>query len=386
MALSITNISLSRHCSLYTKYDFESEALCNVATSLHLYDTPRPHSHTHTHTHTHTLTHTLTHPHTLTAKEHSKVVRSHNYINVQRTPPTQTPRRLVITDSTHSTNHDATENNQKNEALTRTTPPQMTTPPQRPRSSYVNVVLAGQLPPEPKTPLSPFPMDTSFSLTQSDEVISPLSPTPLLDEGISPLSPAPSLPPRHYSDSEFSQRSDRSNSNPEDCTSPEPLRAPVQHMCTTQGHEYAVIHRGVKGDDEDTPIHRIISPPPPVPLKPRQRLAQDAHKAGYTEIAEKSLQNRVYAELEIPSSHSDHSSQNSNSPVAYAVVDLGRETAPSAPSIERRRQMTTRRELVPLKPRPYETPTLSTENLADPGYSTVRDKPSGGESHWVQYG
>ncbi len=151
----------------------------------------------------------------------------------------------------------------------------------------------------------------------------------------------------------------------------------MKHTFTTQGHEYAVIHRGgVKGEDENTPIMRILSPPPPVPMKPRQRLAQDAHKAGYTEIAEKSLQNRVYAELEMPSSHSDDSNQNPKSPIAYAVVDLGKETAPSA---ERRRQTTTRKELIPLKPRPYETPTLSMENLADPGYETVRDKLPGGE-------
>ena len=398
-----------------------------------------------------TLPHTPHTPHTHihTAKEHSKVVRSHDYINVKRTPPIKGPRRLVINDSTHSTNHDTTEKNQKNETFTSTPPPQRSTtsppmttlpphmtttptqrstpPPQRPRSSYVNVELvssANQLPPEPMTPLSPVPMDTRLSLTQSDEGvspmsptllhsegisplsptpihsegisplsptpihnegISPLSPTPIHNEGISPLSPSPPIPPRHYSESEFSsdgsatptKRSHQSNSSTEDCTSPQSTRAPVKHTFTTQGHEYAVIHRGgVKGEDENTPIMRILSPPPPVPMKPRQRLAQDAHKAGYTEIAEKSLQNRVYAELEMPSSHSDDSNQNPKSPIAYAVVDLGKETAPSA---ERRRQTTTRKELIPLKPRPYETPTLSMENLADPGYETVRDKLPGGE-------
>ncbi len=289
------------------------------------------------------------------------MVRSHEYMNIAiKTPPNKPRMRIVAADSLNSTDGDSTKEQNDNLATS--------TPPQRSRSSYVNIELvktASSLPPEPKTPLSPVSTDLSIWSSQSDE-------------GVSPLSPTPPLPPRNYSESDLipdtpATQPDHPKSSIEAKNGSEsPLLkiTPVKHTITTQGHEYAVIDKHTK--EEDIPITRIISPPPPVPLKARQRLAQDAEEAGYTDIAEKTINNRIYAELEIPSdNHPDFSNQNPKSPVAYAVVDLANQTTSS---IDGRQEITKRSSLG--RPRPYEVPTYSMENLAD-GYETVPEKPEG---------
>ncbi len=295
------------------------------------------------------------------------MVRTHEYINISQTkstsPHNKPTRRLVITDSTHSNESDSTttEHSSNN-----TTP--STTPPQRQRSSYVNVQLVKTasplLPPEPKTPLSPVPTDTSIWSSQ-------------FDEGGSPLSSSPPLPPRNYSESDtvFDSHTNSQTdglrtdiASGSDTSSPLLLtKAPVKHTITTQGHEYAVIDR--LGKDDDVPITRIVSLAPPVPLKARQRLAQDAQDAGLADVAPQT-QNRIYAELEMPPDTFDPSSQNPKSPVAYAVVDLTNQTTTSL--TDGRQEMTKLS-----KPHPYEVPTHSMENLTDPGYETVPEKQGG---------
>ena len=286
--------------------------------------------------------------------------------------------------------------------------------PQPKVANYVNVEIrssGSSVSREPSTPVSPVPTDSRLPFTHTDsDRSSPISPTPPLPNrnySGSEHSPTPPLPIRNYSESDVSlspppplpDRGYESTSpprkvdhffpeDPTEHTGPEGQRSLqngggsednqrtiVKHKISVQGHEYAVVERGM-GSQEEEPSSESILSPPPLPLRAHQRLAQDAEEAGYTEVAER---NRAYVEVDTQYGSDHRISRQSPKPVAYAVVDLNREdrSTISEPT-------SSKKVLIPPRPRPYEVPTGSMENLADAGYEQIREsqeQPNGAYSN-----
>ena len=251
------------------------------------------------------------------------------------------------------------------------------------------------------SPRSPTPPLPSRNYSDSDIRFSPPPDVPFRGYELSP-SPPP-LPIRRYSSSDlkgqtadekdrrakwntFGTHSSRPKSSIAVKTSIETHK--LEHEMSDMGNEYTLVDRSQKASQTPRP-QGSKGKAPPLPLRARQRMAQDAEEDGYSTVLEHSRERSYgkYIELDVQtendpkvSSTATHPSRNS---VAYSVVELpGERERPPLPDPKLRQPLAIRKILTPPRPRPYEVPSPanSLDNLLDPGYEQIKDneaKPNG---------
>lgn len=250
------------------------------------------------------------------------------------------------------------------------------------------------------SPRSPTPPLPSRNYSDSDIRFSPPPAVPFRGYELSP-SPPP-LPIRRYSSSDlkvqtsdakdpsakrntFGTHSSRPKSSTSEKTSPETQK--LKHETSDMGIEYTLVDRSRKANQRPIHVPQGSIPEdegkdaPPLPLRARQRMAQDAEEDGYSTILEHPHE-RVYGkyvELDVQTGNDPQVSftHPSRIPVAYSVVELSgeRDRCP-LPDPKLKQPLAIRKVLTPPRPRPYEVPSPanSLENLLDPGYEEIKDK------------